>query len=114
MPTYDVECSCGNLEEVRCAISERNEQRCPKCGAKMRTVIRAPSGVQAWKPDWWWLSSKEKVHISSKRQLFEECRKRDKVAVCHDQEWKAPQLPPNGGGLTAAESYRGGVDDTPD
>ena len=104
MPMYDVECPrCGRVVEVFCPMAERNQQRC--CNGTMRVLIRPPA-AHVWKPDWYWMGSKERVFVRSKRQLFEECRQRDKVAVCHDQAWKSPQHPPRGGLKTAAECYQ--------
>ncbi len=63
---------------------ERHAQRC-ECGGFLDTQICAPR-VHTWNSDWYYMNSKEKVFIESKRQLFAECKKRGKYSVGYDQE----------------------------
>ncbi len=99
MPTYDMECpKCKWAGEVVCFIDERNRQPCPSCGSMAKIVFSVPF-VQTWKPSWFGLNGpSDSVYITSKKQLFEECRKRGKFAEGYGQECKlveanAPRCP---------------------
>ena len=112
MPLYDLKCpNCDTVTECHCEMMKRHCQRCHKCGELMNVLISQPSAAHVFQPDWYYLGSKDKVFVRSKAQLFEECRKRDKIAVGHDQEWKPPQHEPKGGlkraREVATESYFG-------
>ena len=88
MPTYDFICPrCEKVCERYVAMLDRNKQYCRICHAKLDIQITVPR-LTVWKPDWYYVSTKEKVWCDSKRQLFDECKKRNKYAVCHGQENK--------------------------
>ena len=86
MPTYRLRCRKCNQEcEVFCSIAERNSQTCAVCGNRLERVFAAP-GISVWKDDWYWVDAKTRVWVSSKRQLFDECKKRNKFSIGYGQE----------------------------
>ena len=88
MPTYQYNCPrCSEGEDRFVPMLDRNKQYCRRCHTKLDFEITAPR-VSVWKPDFYWLGSKEKVWCDSKDTLFKECRKRNKYARCHGQENK--------------------------
>lgn len=48
MPTYEYDCpACGQAHEIFCKVSERKDQRCGECKARLRQVVR-----HAPRPHW--------------------------------------------------------------
>lgn len=81
MPNYSLECpECRKAVERYCPISERNKQRCDACNARLKRVF-GPTRFSVWKEDWYWFDTKTKKRISSKRQLLDECERREKVSI---------------------------------
>lgn len=71
-----------------CAIAERDAQRCPMCRGALKRHMSVPQPVM-FKGEWYHFHGPEDAaFVTSKRQLFEECRKRGKYAEGHDQERK--------------------------
>ena len=110
MPTYDMACEkCKRVHEISCPILERNNQDCPDCKGKLERIFTPPA-VSVWKPDWWYVSPKEKLWIESKRQLFDECKKRNKYSVGYGQDNTPDERPPEADDLkTVAEVAPGGL-----
>ena len=86
MPLYEYRCvHCDReFEEIR-RVADRHSARCPSCGGDrpkllicmVRAAIKFPEGVYHGLPD--------EPHISSKRQLREECKKAgtDEFTECY-------------------------------
>ena len=70
---------CKHVQDVFCAIEERNNRHC-ECGGEMKQIF-VPPNFSVWKEDDYWFDSKTKIHISSKRQLLDECKKRGKISI---------------------------------
>lgn len=84
MPTYPYQCSqCKTSLDLFCDIPERDTQVCPTCGrALVRQFAHNTHGIQSpFKEDWYWFKPQERVLISSKRQLLDECKRRGKVSI---------------------------------
>ncbi|MCK4529119.1 zinc ribbon domain-containing protein [candidate division WOR-3 bacterium] len=63
MPIYEIECTCGNKQEVYLKV-DQEPSRCPKCGHQMKKMISATTFIlrgRGWANDGYGLYNTKKV-----------------------------------------------------
>ena len=79
MPLYEYE-HCGKrFEKFLPMVKSGEPQDCPICGKSSQKVISLPA-VSTFKPRYYENIDVEPIWIESKRQLKEECAKRELIA----------------------------------
>lgn len=78
MPNYDYRCpECGIEFEAFAHIDARHDVRCPQCGKRADMQITGVQKHMPFKEGFFPHLDKTPVYASSKRQLKDECKKRD-------------------------------------
>lgn len=76
MPNYDYRCAeCGNIFEEHRSVAERRMARCA-CGAVPELQLGSSQPI-IFKEGLYEHLGLKSVYVSSKRQLKDECKKRD-------------------------------------
>ena len=79
MPLHDYECEkCQKTFEHFCKVEDlRKEVECPECKTVSKRIITVQNSFDAFKPFWCDRISWDPIYIESKKQLSEECKKRN-------------------------------------
>ena len=80
---YIYKCAnCGKEDHVIKPLNQIDRvEGCLVCGTVMRRIIPSQGATQIFKAGYWEDMDVEPVHISSKKQLIEECKKRGLYAT---------------------------------
>lgn len=82
MPTYDFECTkCGKRWEQVLPMAQRNNSKRCECGGGGKRIYSLGSRVEVFKPMWYDDLAETPIYIDSKRQLREECKRRNLIAA---------------------------------
>jgi hypothetical protein len=86
MPLYKFICDCGVKEHYKPLIERDTSFKCNKCGHEKKRIFHAGGNISVFKPYWNpHIDPAGPIWIESKRQLFEETKKRGCVAkYCED------------------------------
>ncbi len=85
MPLHDLQCeACGQVEERLLGIEEKNPE-CPACGGATKRVLGSPV-VHEFREGWYEHIDRKPIYVSSKKQLKDECRKRNLTSI-YAEEW---------------------------
>jgi putative FmdB family regulatory protein len=89
VPIYDYRCKEGHDFTAWAKIAERNEVRCPECGAGSKIqILSAPVGI-VFHSGWYDNLDVEPIHCSTPQELRDACDKRDLTSVyLHESPFK--------------------------
>jgi len=82
VPVYEYRCNmCGKTDECYRKLSDfsPNDTLVCACGGGMQKIISAPA-VHTFKPFWHEHLDTKPIYIEAKKQLIEECKKRNVTA----------------------------------
>ncbi|MBU2249793.1 MAG: hypothetical protein KKD77_23805 [Gammaproteobacteria bacterium] len=85
MPLYDFKCKiCSHEFEGISTLEGLPAVRCPECGNDACEILITGSNYHPFPEGWWEHIATKPLHISSRSQLKEECRKHDCYATYLD------------------------------
>lgn len=81
VPNYQYKCSiCSHIQEHIHNIDDRHNEKCDICGNEVEIMIGDSVAVHIFHAYWHEHLDRHPIYIESKKQLYEEAKKRNKTA----------------------------------